>query len=321
MKEIGGYFELENFIQKEYYKDLLSFSSARNCLLYIIKKRAIQKIFLPIFLCDVVSDTCTFLGIQVEFYSIDKNFVPIIDKKHITSTSYLYIVNFYGLLQKAEIEVLYQKYQYIILDNTHNFFQEPIPHMDTIYNCRKYFGVPDGAYLSTDLEKDNQIKEGKSAHRFRHLIGRYEQSASDFYQDFKKADESFDQEELCYMSKLTKNLLGAIDYSNIYDRRIANYHYLKKKLLKYNELDLQDKELNYMYPFLSQYGEKLREILIKNKVYIPVLWPNVLETSNKDSIEYTYANNILPLPIDQRYDKKDMDRIISIIEEFYTNLP
>lgn len=39
----------------------------------------------------------------------------------------------------------------IILDNTQSFFQKPISGIDTIYSCRKYFGVPDGAYLSTNI--------------------------------------------------------------------------------------------------------------------------------------------------------------------------
>lgn len=320
MREIGGYFELENFVQNEYYKDLLSFSSARNCLRYVIKKRNIKKIFLPVFLCDVVEKVCIREGIEIEFYSIDKDFKPIIDDRWITKNSYLYLVNFYGWFQKEEIEKFIDKYHYIILDNTHNFFQKPIPGIDTIYNCRKYFGVPDGAYLATDLEWDESIEEGKSAGRFSHLIGRYEQTATEYYSDFKKADESFDEEDLFYMSKLTKNLMGAIDYGNIYHKRRENYNYLRNRLKNYNELNLQDKELNFMFPFLSKHANELRDVLIKHKVYVPILWPNVLNIQTKDCVEYVYANYILPLPIDQRYNQDDMNQIATIIEEFYTNL-
>ena len=57
----------------------------------------------------------------------------------------------------------------------------------------------------------------------------------------------------------------------------------------------------------------LRKKLINSKIYIPTLWPDVLELCEKDSIEYNYAQNILPIPIDQRYNDKDMDYIISKI--------
>ena len=58
---------------------------------------------------------------------------------------------------------------------------------------------------------------------------------------------------------------------------------------------------------------QIRKRLIENKIYIPILWPNVLTENNEDSIEYKYANNILPIPCDQRYGIEDMKKIIKLI--------
>lgn len=38
MKEIGGYFELEQLISNEYYKDLVPLNNGRNALLYLLTK-------------------------------------------------------------------------------------------------------------------------------------------------------------------------------------------------------------------------------------------------------------------------------------------
>ena len=38
-----------------------------------------------------------------------------------------------------------------------------------------------------------------------------------------------------------------------------------------------------------------------------MLWPNVLEDVAENDLEYSYAQNILPLPCDQRYDEVDME--------------
>ena len=46
------------------------------------------------------------------------------------------------------------------------------------------------------------------------------------------------------------------------------------------------------------------------KIYIPTLWPNVLNGDIKDSIEFRLADNILPLPCDQRYVDTDIFEII-----------
>lgn len=316
MKEIGGYFEFENLIKKEYHHNLLSFSSARNCLIYLIKKRNIKKIFLPYYLCDVIKNACYKNQIEVIFYNIDEDFYPMVDEKEINADSYLYIVNYYGIFNKKEIISFKEKYKYIILDNTHSFFQKSIIGVDTIYNCRKYFGVPDGAYLATDLEKDEFIETGKSFERFSHLIGRYERSAGEFYAEFKKADATFDDEELFYMSKFTKNLMGAIDYKFVKKRRNENYRYLCDILKEYNEFKLDGKNIDFMYPFLIKDAKNLREELIRNKIFVPILWPNVLEDCLEESVEYKYANNILPLPIDQRYDIDDMKVIVKLIKKF-----
>ena len=45
------------------------------------------------------------------------------------------------------------------------------------------------------------------------------------------------------------------------------------------------------------------------KIYIPILWPSVFHSVNKSDIEWMMTENILPLPIDQRYDNKDMEYI------------
>lgn len=55
--------------------------------------------------------------------------------------------------------------------------------------------------------------------------------------------------------------------------------------------------------------------MISNKIYIPILWPNVLSDSLKGSLEYDMAENILPLPCDQRYDEYDMEYIIKVIKK------
>ena len=39
MTEIGGYFELDDLIHKEYYPDLIALNTCRNALLYVIKAK------------------------------------------------------------------------------------------------------------------------------------------------------------------------------------------------------------------------------------------------------------------------------------------
>ncbi|MGO1470263.1 MAG: hypothetical protein ACTHW2_09610, partial [Tissierella sp.] len=209
MREIGGYFELDQFINKPYYNNMIELNTGRNALAYLIKAKGIKKVYIPHYLCDSVSGVLKMLSVDYEGYSIDKNFNPLFDKK-LEKDQYLYIVNYYGQISNSSIRSFKEQYGAIIIDNTQSFFQKPVQGIDTIYSLRKYFGVPDGAYLSTDRILEEKLEEEKSSHRMKHILGRFEGEASTYYNDFKENDESFKELPIKRMSKLTRNILGAI---------------------------------------------------------------------------------------------------------------
>lgn len=311
-KEIGGYMNIENNYGKEYH-NCYSFNSARNCLQYIIRKRKIKKIYLPYYLCLVIEDVCKIENVEIIYYHIDEKFMPIIKNYDLSESKFVYIVNFFGQLSKKQINKLRKKFVNVIIDNTHEFYEKNNNTIDTIYNCRKYFGVPDGAYLSSNVQLDEQYKKAKSIDRIKYLYGRYETKASEFYDDFIRADESFNNREIEMMSDITHNMLRGINYRKIRKIRKSNFKCLNKKLKKYNKLKI-NKVGNYMYPFVVDSGAELRKELISKKIYIPKLWPN-LDKFELNDFEKEIYKNMLPLPIDQRYNRKDMDYIATVIND------
>ena len=100
------------------------------------------------------------------------------------------MVNYYGQLTNDKVVFLKKKFNRIILDNTQAFYQRPLLGIDTIYSCRKFFGVPDGAYLSSDCILNEELEVDISRNRMTHILGRYEGKASDYYNDFRTNDES-----------------------------------------------------------------------------------------------------------------------------------
>lgn len=308
MKEIGGYLEFEKLVSNEYHKNMVSLNIARNALLYVLKARKINKIFIPYFLCESISIMLEKNKYKYEYYFINKNFEPIFTKK-LNNDEYLYIVNYYGQISNEKISEYKIKYKNIIIDNVQAFFQKNVEGIDTIYSCRKFFGVPDGAYLSTDKRLKQKFEIDKSGNRMKHLLGRYEGDASEYYSDFKNNDKSFKEVDLKYMSNLTHNILGAIDYNYVIERRNKNFKYLYEILNDINKMEIR-KDITgpYCYPLYLENGMKIKKELAEKNIYIPTLWPNVLEMTN--SIEKDYAENILPIPCDQRYEINDMKKII-----------
>ena len=146
--------------------------------------------------------------------------------------------------------------------------------------------------------------------RMRHILGRFEgQSASDYFADFRENDALFDDLPLMYMSKLTHNLLGAIDYGSVISRRNDNWKLLHAALGDKNKLCLHTPIGPYMYPFYCENGVQVRKALAEKKIFIPTLWPNVLDFDGCE-LEKDYVRNIIPLPVDQRYDANDMKKIV-----------
>ncbi len=310
--EYGGYIEIEQQSGEELYSDALALNCGRNCLAFLIEKKNIQKIYLPYFLCSSVSDVCFKYSVEIVFYDVDISLRPIFLEPP-KGEDWVYLVNYYGQISNDEIKEWKRNFPNLIVDNAQAFFQPPVKGVDTLYTCRKFFGVADGAYLFTNV-KSGKLEQDHSYDRMRFLMGRYEKSANEFYAEYKENNKMFRKEPIKSMSKLTHNILRGIDYGKVSDIRENNYNLLHTLLHDLNKLSLSVPSGAYMYPLYIEHGVEIREKLRKEKIYIPILWPNVLDNCNKESMEYDLAENILPLPVDQRYDEEDMKFIAEEID-------
>ena len=77
MKEIGNFFELETTnLSTKWLKGKILVNSGRNALRYIIRLYKIKEIFVPAYTCQFVWLTLKEEGCKINFYHIDKNFMP-----------------------------------------------------------------------------------------------------------------------------------------------------------------------------------------------------------------------------------------------------
>ena len=319
-KEIGGFIEIDNHSNNGtlFHTSAIKLNTARNALEYLIRAKNINELYLPKYLCNVVFDVCIKNNVKMVFYKIN-GFEKNLDlyKNIAPRDSFFYFVNYYGFYDNNFIKKLKNFYPNLIVDNVQAYFQKPVKGVDTIYTCRKFFGVPDGAFLYTDAIIKEKLPISDSTERFKHLYGRRDYSANDFYHEFLNNERYLCGAQLEYMSPATENELNKIDQFQIKKIREQNYKFLRKKLDKYNEISVP-KKINgpFCYPFKFKKATQLRKALLDDKIYVPVYWPNVLE---EKSIESEFAQNILPLPCDQRYCDEDMDYIAKKILYFISN--
>ncbi len=315
MEAIGGYFSLELPQGEEYHKHAIRLNTGRNCLEYILRVRGYKKVYVPYYTCEAVMEPINKMGISYEFYHIDIHF-EIRDRFTLKADEALLYTNYFGLKQRYVEQLAENTGTRLIVDNTQAFYAKSIQGIDTFYTCRKFFGVADGAYLYTDKLLDEEFELDESYDRMAHLLKRIDLSAEQGFADFRKVDDGMDNQPIRKMSKLTQRIMQSIDYEAAAKKRRENYLMLHELLGEDNKLQLTlDKDaVPMVYPFLAPI-KGLREKLIENKIFVARYWPNVLEWTTKDDIEYLLANQMQPLPIDQRYDVVDAKRIIDIINK------
>lgn len=313
LKPIGGYFGLELSQKEEYHKDAIRLNTGRNSLEYILKVKQYDKIYIPYYTCEVVLEPINKLNIEYGFYSINERLEPIINFE-IKDNEAIILNNYFGITGHI-VNKLSQSYKNIIIDNSQAFFEKALTGFDTFYSARKFFGVPDGAYLYCDKKLEADLEQDLSYQRFEHLLGRVDINPQSFYNNFKNNNILLQNQDIKQMSNVTQAILNSIDYHEVADKRMANFNYLHKNLGKTNllKLNIDESSVPMVYPYLIENGKSIKQNLIDSQIYVATYWSNVLEWAKRDAFEHYLTKNLIALPIDQRYGVSDMQHIINML--------
>ena len=310
---IGGYFELGLRKGEHYHKNAIRFNTARNCFKYVLRARHYRKVYLPYYTCEVMMEPINKLGISFEFYPINLSLEPVELPALKEEEAFVY-TNYFGLKQDC-VKRLAEVYgPQLMVDNAQAFYAEPIQGVDTFYSARKFFGVSDGAYLYIDKPLHQDFIQDCSYERMSHLLKRIDLGAEAGYYDFQNNEDALCNEGIKRMSKLTEAVLAGIDYEEARKKRIENYQQLEEALGATNRLYLKsDAEgVPMIYPYLAE-DHTLKQNLIKHKVFVATYWSNVKDWTTDNMLESALADNLIPIPCDQRYGQPEIDHIIDII--------
>lgn len=313
MKAIGGYFELELRKGEHYHQNALRLNTARNCFEYVLQARKYRKVYVPYYTCEVMLEPIRKLDIRCEFYHVNEKLEPTFFPKLNDNEAFLY-TNYFGLKQECVKRLASEYGNQLVVDNAQAFYAEPLDGIDTFYSARKFFGVPDGAYLYTDCLLQEEIEQDYSYDRMNHLLKRIDLGAEKGFQDFRTNDDSLCNQGIKQMSELTKSILLGVDYEEVKRKRKENYAILDAVLKNSNHLQFQldDESVPMVYPYLTE-DTALRQKLISNKVFVATYWPNVMEWCKPDDWEYKLAEGTVFLPIDQRYTPQNMSQVLEMI--------
>lgn len=309
---IGGYIELQLPEGQELYPAFIKLNTSRNAFEYLLRIKKYSLVYLPYFTCEVMLEPLRRLSIPYRFYRINPDLEPQIDFELGENACLLY-TNYFGIKQDT-VHRLAREVKNLIVDNAQAFFCPPVAGVDTFYSCRKFFGVPDGAYLYTEHNTRLSLESDISVYRFSHLIKSIDLSIETGYHDYLKNNIILGNNPIKKMSVLSQRILSGIDYEDCRSIRNANFQHLHQALSGINKLDIATDHIDgpMVYPLLiDQPGA--RKALIAKKIFIATYWPNVLEWASEDLFEHYLSKHLLPLPLDHRYRIRDMDHIIEVV--------
>ena len=321
IKAIGGYFELadRDCACGRMPVEGVALNTCRNALEYIILQLPdVKRIFVPYYTCEAVIEPLKRSSVEYEFYHINEQ-LEVAEDLVLVDGDYLIANNYFGI-KDAYIAELAKKYgDRLIVDNAQALFAPVSLNVKAAYSTRKYVGVADGGFAVgvpaisiLDYEEDNSSEHDS------HLYIRKEQGAEAGFKDYQANESKLDNQSIRRISPQTQMILSHIDYNSVIEKRRQNYMFLNDALKARNILKLPSIDsfvCPMVYPFMTD-DESLRGRLIQNKVFVARYWPNVSEWCSEEVLEYKLATQIIPLPIDQRYDEEDMKRIIETINKF-----
>ena len=315
---LGGYIELELPVQDQHWlANAYKFNSARAALTSLIAQLTIKEVWLPRYLCDSIINTFDGGKVQLKFYELAEDFT-IKSELSLGEHSLLLYVNYFGVCTEQALCVISQYgANKVVIDNSQAMFCDPLETLATIYSPRKFFGLPDGGLLYSDDPriKQPENRDNTSETRMGHLISRLTNSPEKAYQIYLEAEQAIAGLPVLGISELTERLLHSVDYEAAKIVRARNARHLHDHLVKYNQLDLNfdDTIAPLCYPFLPNVNAAKWIELIKNRVFVPSYWPEVLTRVEEGSFEWDLVTNGLFLPCDQRYTEHDMDRLVHLL--------
>ena len=232
-------------------------------------------------------------------------------------------MSFIQLMNEIAFIKSIDKNSIIIEDNVQAYyeFKKDLDGVDFKFtSLRKTFAVPDGGLVKTKhilprVDTPNTFGQYKAAAALLKSMREGNFNDQIYLELFEKGEDLIDGEQECGMSNIAEKLFGIVDEERVKVRRLNNARFLVEELAKIGIkplLPLTDDHVPLFIPILLNDRDAVRKAMFKKEVFCPVHWP--LEGMNLH-MGKVMAETELSLIIDQRYGRKDMEEIVSILSD------
>jgi dTDP-4-amino-4,6-dideoxygalactose transaminase len=355
LKEIGSEYWLSEVPEQksanqlplcfEKWPNLTLTSSGRGAICLAIesvKNKIPKTALLPAYCCESMILPFEKHGFTISFYDINSKLEADIDSIQAQTRKDIGIfvhLGYFGFETNHELGSLLEKLKasgtFILEDVTHtllsNFKRNELNDF-YIASIRKWIGIPGGGFVSSKekhtykLEKVTEfsiIRQNALIKKSEYIKTWNESLKSEFLDLFKRAEDILDNDPQAYkIDSASETILHNTNFKELIEKRRRNYSYLSETIQNNKNIKCIFPELPagicpLFLPVYSDNRDKLQKYLIENKVFAPIHWPKPTKVDPKKNPGCeNIRNNIISIPIDQRYSLAEMDKIAYIINKF-----
>lgn len=199
-----------------------------------------------------------------------------------------------------------------------------------VASIRKWCGVPDGGFAickkgnfaHKPSQTDEPMVEAKriaSELKYQFIFeGKGDKPT--FKAKYREGETLLDNQSTYYtIGDLSAIIQADLDVANLKRKRRANYKVLLDGFQSVSGIkvvfDHLPEDVTPLYfPILVDEREPFQDLLADNDIYAPVVWPKAENCPAVGENADMIYEKILCIPIDQRYDIDDMQRIVKVIK-------
>ena len=298
------------------HSQAIAFQSARAAFCALLETGKPERIWMPRLICDSMVAPVVSAGIDVAFYELTADLRVAAPVKPNRSDWLLY-VNYFGICGHGSADTLSRfDPQRVVLDHAQAFYAAPAACLAAIYSPRKFFGLPDGGLLVTEVPIPLPAADTGSVARMQHLLLRLNGSPEEGFREFQRAEETLGDFRPRGMSVLTRKLLASYDVEAARMRRNRNFRRLDQLLGGRNPAPsaLGDVDGPLCYPYVGGAAGAAVGTARAPRFHSLLLWPEVLGRVAAGSIEEHWVRSVLALPCDQRYGDEEMTDMAMLVQ-------
>ncbi len=297
---------------------------------------------LPPFTCHTVVEPFLKAGYRVEFMSLRPGLCvsgeELVEEAERSDAGVILFHRYFGFDTLMDCDRTIDRLRAlgvkVIEDRTQclysGFASSPADYI--VGSIRKWHGTPDGGFcvsrekelLCKPVETDKVLEEAKlKAGRMKyeylfHGIG----EKKDFLRQFRKAEDILSAETQFYgASDITLRMQASLDCTSLANRRRENYQTVLEllagdPLVKPVFPILPDDVVPLYFPVAVENRGEVQRYLAEHAVYAPIIWPKAECVTRVCPEAERMYQNLLCLPIDQRYAHDDMERMVGCLDSF-----